>query len=220
MTDQAIAAGTRLTIDHLAGGHARETAARDDAGRVVLRVKGDWAILDDQGRWTLYNTPELLSTAKRSLIDGLIGGLIGGPTNTPSVLGRNPGPGRQTVRRALLPAKGPSPRPEALASVDRAPTEPGEPAEFQVTWASGIQAAMTFVPVPAPAETAATTGFADPRYATYELRYADRRPVIRHTARIGTDRNLEASAFEVLDPQFPLDQAVVLCLARFHAWRA
>ena len=213
-------AGTRLTVDHTAGGRHRETAAVDGNGRVVLRIKGDWAILDQQGRWTLYNTPEMLATAKAKLIDGLLGGLLGTSANASTAIGRNAGPGHETVRRALLPAKGPSPRPQEMAAVDREPANPHEPGHYRVTWTSGSDPGMTFVPVADPTATRESTGFADPRFAAYELRYADGRPVIRHTAQISKDFNLERSIFEVLDPAFPLDEAVILCLARFHAWRS
>jgi len=79
---------------------------------------------------------------------------------------------------------------------------------------------MAFVPTPDPEATPGSTGFADPRYSTYELHRSDGAPVIRHQARIGHDLNLEASTLDVLDPGYPLDEAIVLCLARFHAWRA
>ncbi len=219
-TGNPIATGARLTIDHRAGGRGRETAALDEAGRAVVRVKGDWAILDAEGRWTLFNTPEYLAIARSSIIDGLIGGLLGGTPSVPSAQGRNAGPGHQTVRRALLLAKGPSPRAAAMAAVDRDPAPDRAPGTYSVTRQDGGEAGMAFHPVADPGATTASTGFADPRYAVYELRHADGRPVIRHTARIGKDLNLVASTFEVLDPEFPLDEAVILSLARFHAWRS
>jgi hypothetical protein len=212
----------RLTIDHLAGGRSRETAAVDASGRTVLRVKGDWAILDDAGRWTLYNAPETMAKAKAGAIDGLINGLLGIDSNLPNIpasVARNAGPGVQTVRRADRPLRGFPLRSSPFATVIREPgAGDGAPGAYRVELVTG--AAMVFAPVPDPAATAQSTGFADPRYATYELRRSDGSPVIRHGSRIGRDLNLAASTLDVLDPDSPLDEAVALCLARFHAWRA
>jgi len=216
-----------LQIDHTAGGRRRETALVDQEGRVVLRVKGDWAILDDEGRWTLYWVPDQLGAAKAGAIDGLISGLLGiGSGPNPGTLGRNAGPGRQAIQRPERPLRGMSLRgAPVIATVVREPVAAGSgPGEYRVD-APAVGGdrqldGLRFVPVPDAAATPGTTGFADPRYATYELRRADGRPVIRHRARIARDLSLRTSVFDVLDPEFPLDEAVALSLARFHAWRA
>ena len=221
-------APVRLTIDHTVGGHGRETAAIDEAGRVVVRVKGDWAILDGEGRWTLYWVPDAMAAAKAGAIDGLISGLLGissGPN--PGTLGRNAGPGRQAIRRPDRPLRGMPPRGAPVtATVVRELVEAGSgPGDYRVE-TPGDPNAMAgvdgwrFVPAVDPTATTASTGFADPRYATYELRRADGRPVLRHQARIGHDLALVASTFDILDPEIPLDEAVALSLARFNAWRA
>jgi len=217
-----------LQIDHTAGGRGRETALVDMDGHAVVRVKGDWAILDDQGRWTLYLVPDQLGAAKAGAIDGLITCLLGissGPN--PGTLGRNSGPGRQAIQRPERPLRGMSLRgAPVIATVVREPVAAGSgPGQYRVDGPAGDGGdspldGLRFVPVPDAAATPATTGFADPRYATYELRRADGRPVIRHQARIARDLSLTTSVFDVLDPEFPLDEAVALSLARFHAWRA
>jgi len=213
----------RLTIDHLAGGRSRETAAVDASGRTVLRIKGDWAILDDAGRWTLYNAPELMAAAKASAIDGLINSLLGVDTNLPNIpagVARNAGPGRQAIRRGNPPVRGFPFRSTPVATVTRElPPDAASPGPYRVERADG-RPPLTFMPVVVPGATKLSTGFADPRYATYELRRADGSAVIRHEARIGRDLQLEASTVDVLDQDYPLDEAIALCLARFHAWRA
>jgi len=213
----------RLTIDHLAGGRRRETAAVDERGRTVVRVKGDWAILDEVGRWTLYNAPEALSAARAGAIDGLISGLLGVDSNLPGIpagVARNAGPGRQAVRRADVPVRGFPFRSSPFATVTRemAPGD-GTPGPYRVELA-GTTDPMAFVPILDPESTPGSTGFADPRYSTYELRGNDGAPVIRHQSRIGRGLNLETSTLDVLDPEFPVDEAIALCLARSHAWRA
>ena len=222
-----VAAGTRLTIDHTAGGHSRETAALDESGRIVLHIKADWATTDADGRIELFNAPELATIAKRSLIDGLISGLIGSSPNNLSVTAtQNRGPGQQTVRRATPPIKGMPYRWAHVATVSRDGEPSDGPASYSVEWADDNgNAGLVFVPASADdapgsiVASAAATGFADPRYATYELRHADGRGVIRHTAHIDRSFNLVRSILTVLDPDFALDEAVILSFARFHAWR-
>ncbi|MBI3751521.1 MAG: hypothetical protein HY263_07685 [Chloroflexi bacterium] len=216
------APATRFRIDHRAGGRARETEAVDDAGRTVLHVKADWAITDDHGRSVLFVAPELARQARASLFDGLINGLLGvDMNNIPADVLRNVGPGRQTVRRAVVPMRGIPVRWTRVAAVTREAHGPADsPPAYDIERQDGGEAGLRFVATPDPAATPQTTGFADPRYARYELRHADGRPIIQHAARIGSDRSLEQSTFVVTDPSVPTDEAVILCLARFQAWRA
>ncbi len=54
----------------------------------------------------------------------------------------------------------------------------------------------------------------------FDLVHADGRPILRHWATIDAKLALRTSTFDVEDTEFPLAEAVALCLARWRAWRS
>lgn len=216
----------RLSVDHRAGRHGRDAVLADDRGTVFLRLVADWAITNDEGRTTLFIAPDLGSIAVASavsgLIDGIVGGIFGGSTAGPTY-SRNQGPGRQTVKRARVPIRGVPARWSPVATVVRESAQPGaQPGARPGYRVEGHEETLPPVVFAQRLDGAAlaghANGFGDAREGVFDLEHVDGRPIIRHWATIDAERHLVRSVFDE-DEAFPLDEAVMLCLARFACWR-
>ena len=210
----------RLTADHLAGGHSHATALVDESGARVLGLAGSWAVTDDDGRWTLYLTPDYGSIAKGAVVTGLMEGLIGGPDGPP-IYQRNTGPGTQSIRRATHPVRGASLRSTVAASVQREPSNPGQlPAYAVRVHEPGWPEVRFEQTVDSATLGGYVNGYGDPRLGVYDLVHVDGRPIARHWATIGQKGDLERSVVDVIDEEAPLTNVVILCLARVLAARS
>ena len=208
----------RLFVDHTAGKHGRGAVLADETGRRALGLNGAWAVTDDGGRTLLFLAPDFAAVAKASVVDGLISGALGVDSSSPARL-RNAGPGHQTVKRPKVPVRGLTGRWTPVATVDRERTESGEYRYLVEPHEEALPPA-TFAHLVDPAGLAGdANGFADPAQGVWDLVHPDGRGILRHWAAIDKERHLVRSTFDVEDDEYPLAEAVMLCLARFACWR-
>ncbi|MFI5040245.1 MAG: hypothetical protein ACHQNA_00095 [Acidimicrobiales bacterium] len=208
----------RLVVDHTAGKSGRDAVLVDEAGRTVLGMSGAWAVTDDARRTVLFLAPDFGGIAKSAVIGGIIDGVLGFATSTPA-RSRNAGPGRQTVKRARVPARGMPPRWTPVATVTRESTEVGDVAYSIEPQEEDLPPVRFVRPVEAASLAGYANGFGDPAQGVWDLVHIDGRTVLRHWATIDKDRRLKASTFDIEDSEYPLGEAVMLCLARFSCWR-
>ena len=209
----------RYTVDHRAGRSGRDAVLVDDQGRPGLRLSGAWAVTNDDGRTELFVAPDLAGIAKAAAISGMVSGALG-LDDTSMHYSPNRGDGLQTVRRAQVPMRGVPFRWTPMATVTRDRSRPGEPDAYRVELHEAGLAPVSFAQQADSASLAGyANGFADPRYGVYDLLHADGPPILRHWATIDERLDLTGSVFDVVDEDYPLPEAVILCLARVISWQ-
>lgn len=208
----------RYTVDHQAGKAGRDAALIDEHGRVALRLKGSWAVTDDEGRTELFLSPDYGAIVKDAVVGGVISGILG-VDNTTTHYSPNRGEGAQTVKRAKVPMRGIPVRWTPMATVSRERSNPGVPPDYTVEAHETTLPPLRFAQeVEAAALAGYANGYRDPRYGVYDLLRLDGQPVVRHWTTIDGHNHLVGSVFDVVDETFPLGEAVILCLARFLSW--
>src|SRR6478672_4928987 len=115
----------RYQVDHWAGDHGRGAVLADSSGRRVLGISGDWSVTNDEGRTTIFLSPDIGGILKGAVTGGIVSGLLGGDTNVWAGW-RNTGIGVQTVKRATRPVRGVPLLWIPIASVSRTERQPGE----------------------------------------------------------------------------------------------
>jgi hypothetical protein len=209
----------RYSVDHRAGTSGRDAVLVDEQGRPRLRLSGAWAVTNDDGRTELFVSPDLAGVARAAAVSGMVSGLLG-LEGTAQHDSPNRGDGLQTVRRAQVPMRGVPFRWTPMATVTRDRSTQGEPGTYRVELHEAGLAPVTFAQQADAASLAGyADGFADPRYGVYDLLHADGPPILRHWATIDERFELTGSVFDVMDEDYPLPEAVILCLARVISWR-
>ena len=94
-----------------------------------------------------------------------------------------------------------------------------DPTAYSVQMQEPLPPALFAQRVGADAMAGYVNGYADRREGVFDLLHADGRPILRHWATIDEKLRLRTSTFDVGDLDFPLAEAVMLCLARWRAWR-
>ena len=208
----------RYTADHRAGRSGRDAALVDEAGRRVLGLSGAWAVTDGEGRTTLFVSPDFGGIVKGSIVSGLLDGVVGGVIgvdDTGSHDSRNPGEGVQTIKRAKRPVRGVPFQWTPVATVRRERSEAGVPPRYLIEpHEAGLPPVRFVQEVGGESLAGYRNGFADPRFGVYDLVHEVGRPIVRHWATIDDRGALVGSVFDVADPDAPLAEAVILCLAR------
>ncbi len=208
----------RLTIEHQAGRHGRDAALRDEAGRRILGMSGDWGVTDDDGRTVLFFAPDYRGIVASAIVGGITGGILG-DAPPPALASRNAGPGVETVKRARRPVRGIPTRWTPVATVSRQPGRAGDPTSYRVDIDEALPPVAFVQRVDPQALGGFSNGYADRREGIFDLVRVDGRPVLRHWAFIDPHLKLHTSTFDVEDSDYPLPEAVMLCLARWRAWR-
>lgn len=210
----------RYTVDHQLGKLGRDAVLLDESGRRIVGLDGTRAITDDQGRSVLFLSQDYQGLIKGSIVSGLMGGVLDGILGeSTQTYSRNAGPGVQTVSRAKVPMRGYPVRHSPVATVSRERTNTGEPTAYSVRVHEELGQVTFAQRVDATALASYENGYADRREGVFDLLHEDGRPILRHWATIDKKLMLYTSTFDVEDPEFPLPEAVMLCLARWHAWR-
>lgn len=211
----------RYTVDHQAGKLGRDAVLLDENGRRVVGLAGPRAITDDQGRSVLFLSQDYKGLIRGSIVSGVVGGVLDGILGSADSMHYSPnaGPGVQTVSRAKVPMRGIPVRHSPVATVSRERTNHGEPTAYSVTMHEELGPVAFAQRVDAPALASYENGYADRREGVFDLLHEDGRPLLRHWATIDKKLMLHTSTFDVEDAEFPLPEAVMLCLARWHAWR-
>ncbi len=208
----------RLSVDHQAGRSGRDAVLCDESGRRVLGLVGDWAVTDDEGRTVLFLAPDYRGIVTGALVGGMIDGLLGGDVGS-SPRSRNAGPGVETVKRPRQPLRGIPPRWTPVATVSRQPGLPGATTSYRVEPHEPIPPVGFLQRFDANGLAGYDNGYADRREGVFDLVHADGRPILRHWATVDAGLRLRTSTFDVEDAAFPLAEAIMLCLARWRAWR-
>ena len=116
--------------------------------------------------------------------------------------------------------RGIPPRWTPVATVTRQRTAPGDPTAYVVEMQEALPPVRFAQSVPATTLAAYDNGCADRREGVFDLLHADGRPILRHWATIDSKLAMGTSTFDVEDADFPLAEAIAVCLARWWAWRS
>ncbi len=209
----------RLMVDHEAGKSGRGATLTDPTGLRVLGLISSWGVTNEAGRTVLFLAPDFGGIVRAGLVGGILDGVLGMPADS-SPRARGPGEGRQVVKRANPPAPGMPPRWTPVATVTRERTAAADPTAYTVEMHEPLPAVRFMQRVDAATLHDVDNGYGDRREGVFDLEFADGRPILRHWATIDRQYRLRWSTFDVEETEFPLAEAVVLCLARFLAWRS